>query len=65
MYVYLHLHAYPQGFRLQQSVGIPGSVSMAVIGFQDGSQQVWVSTEAPAGLQAFKVWHKGVDPSKL
>ncbi|XP_063869289.1 uncharacterized protein LOC135105158 [Scylla paramamosain] len=61
VYCYIPL----EGFRLQQSVGIPGSISMAVIGFQDGSQQVWVSTEAPAGLQAFKVWHKGVDPSKL
>lgn len=42
-----------------------GAVSIAVVKAEDGSLQVWVSTEAPARLQVFTVWQKGVDPTKL
>lgn len=42
-----------------------GPVSMAVVEGESGSQQVWVSTEAPARLKVFRVRHKGIDPTKL
>ncbi|XP_050701941.1 uncharacterized protein LOC126988145 [Eriocheir sinensis] len=54
-----------EGFRLQQSVGVRGPVSLAVVEGESGGQQVWVSTEAPARLKVFSVRHKGIDPTKL